>query len=296
MNRIYSLAALVLIGGSLSAQRLQNMKLQGFNKLQPAAFDPHPGSHPLDLQSGQREIIFSEDFANGFAGDNGGAGAWTTSGTNGNVWRYTHTGPVGAYSNPVTQIIASPSVANGFMIFNSDSANSIFGTDTTIVATPVELVGSLVSPVIDLSATPFVQLKFSERFRFCCSDGTPGHFVDVSTDGGTTWPTRVNVENGVLDNADSGTLLYAVNLTGAIAANPANVRIRFTQDGSSNGITHYHWQIDDINIETLPPNDLKVLSAATTTWDFNTAYSFDSVYYTMFPVSELRPLALNMTY
>ena len=52
------------------------------------------------------------------------------------------------------------------MIFNSDSANSNFGADTTIVASPVELVGSLVSPVLDLSASPFVQLKFSEKFRY----------------------------------------------------------------------------------------------------------------------------------
>ena len=296
MNRIYSLAALVLIGGSLSAQRLNTAPLHAFNKLQPATFEAHPGGHPLDLQSGQRDIVFTEDFANGLAGNNGDVGAWTISGANGNVWRYSFTGPVGAYSNPTAQIIASPSVANGFMIFNSDSANSIFGTDTTIVASPVELVGSLVSPAIDLSTTPAVQLKFSERFRYCCSTSTDGgHFVDISTDDFATW-TRVNVENGVLDNTDSGTLLYAVNLTGAITANPANVRFRFTQDGSVNGITHYNWQIDDISIESLPANDLKVLSAATTTWDFNTANSFDSVYYTMFPVTELRPLALNMTY
>jgi hypothetical protein len=291
MNRIYSLAALVLIGGSLSAQRVNNVKLQGFNKLQPAAFDLHPEAHPLDLQSGQRDILFSEDFANGLAGNNG-VGAWTTSGPNGDVWRHSLTGPVGAYTTP-DEIIESPTVANGYMLFNSDSVNTNW-SDTTIVATPVALTGSLVSPVIDLSANPYVQLKFSEEFRFCCSDGTPGHFVDISTDNFATW-TRVNVENGIVDNTDSGTLLYSVNLTGGIAGNPANAQFRFTQDGA-NGITHYHWQIDDISIESLPPNDLKVLNAATTTWDFNTANTYDSVYYTMFPVSELRPLALNMTY
>lgn len=296
MNRIYSLAALVLIGGSLSAQRLSTAPLRGFNKLQPSTFEQHPGGHAVDLQSGQRDVVFTEDFANGLAGNNG-VGAWTTSGPNGDIWRYSHTGPIGAYSDPVAQIIESPTVANGFMMFNSDSANSIFGTDTTIVAAPVEFVGSLVSPVMDLSATPFVQMNFSERFRYCCSTSTNGaHFVDISTDGGATWPTRLNVENGVLDNNDSGTLLYSVNLTAGISADPGNVRFRFTQDGSSNGVTHYHWQIDDINIETLPPNDLKITNSATTIWDFDTAVSYDSLRYTIFPVSEIRGLALNMDY
>ncbi len=294
MNRIYSLAALALIGGSLSAQRVNNVTLRGFNKLQPATLTHNTSGHQLDQQSGQRDIVFTEDFANGLAGNNGGAGAWTTSGVNGNVWTYTHTGPFGAYSNH-TQIIVSPTVTNGFMIFNSDSANTDF-SDTTIVASPVPLTGSLVSPVLDLSGAPFVQMNFYERMRYCCSTNTNGgHFVDISTDGGTTWPTRLNVENGILDNADPGTIQYSVNLSAAIAANPTNVRIRFTQDGA-NGITDYHWQIDDISIESLPANDLKVISAATTTWDFNTANTFDSVYYTRFPVSELRPLALNMTY
>src|SRR5690606_2804618 len=100
-------------------------------------------SESATAREGQ-EVLFSEDFANGFDGNNG-LGSWTTAGTDGNIWRYTFSGPVGAYSDPSEAIQAPASVANGWMIFNSDSANTNW-SDTTIVAAPVPFVGSLISP------------------------------------------------------------------------------------------------------------------------------------------------------
>lgn len=258
-NRIYTPAlALALLAAGAQAQQA-GTDHRFTDRLQRLEQEQVPVQHPAPRAAGQRATLFSEDFNNGLAGNNG-VGGWTVAGPNGNVWKYTHTGPNGAYSQP-TEIIASATVANGFVIFNSDSANTNWGvTPPAIVTSPVALTGSLVSPVLDLSATPAVEVRFSQRFRFCCatSSGGPGHFLEVSTDGGATWPTRYSVEEGLGNNTDSGTRDMGINIAPAIAANPANVRFRFTQDGS-NGITHYHWQVDDVQVNTLPDHELVML-------------------------------------
>jgi hypothetical protein len=254
MKRIFSLlqALAVMASPALAQSNHGHARLQQhMPESAPRAEHPAAGT--------PREVVFQEDFANGMAGNNG-AGAWTTIGPDGAVWRHSHTGPNGVY-NDLSEIIASPTVANGFMIFNSDSVNTNFGTNPVSTVSPrQELTGSLVSPVLDLSATPGVEIRLRQRFRYCCSDGSPGQFLEVSTNGGATWPVRINMTMGRADNEDDGTLEFAASLQGAISADPSNVRLRFTQDGS-NGITAYHWQIDDIQINTLPPNGILMADA-----------------------------------
>ena len=257
MNRIYTLSALLLVGGGLCAQRVGQTLAPGTHTLQVAGPSLHPAAHPASNLNGERQIVFTEDFANGLAGDNG-VGAWTVMGANGNVWRRaTASTPVGNFNNGSASV-ASPTANNGFMEFNSDSVNTDFSVTPPIAVDPrVPLTGSLVSPTLDLSASPAVIINFTQRFRYCCSTSTAGtHFMDVSTDGGSTWATRFNVEGGIDDNDDSGTMPILLNLTGAIAADPSNVKIRFVHDGANNGISAYFWQVDDINIETAPPNEL----------------------------------------
>ncbi len=260
-NRIYTPAmALALLAAGAQAQQA-GTDHRFTDRLQRLEQEQVPVQHPAPQAAGQRATLFSEDFNNGLAGNNG-VGAWTVAGPNGNVWRYTHTGPNGAYSpTPASLIIASATAANGFVIFNSDSANTNWGvTPPAEVTNSVALTGSLVSPVLDLSATPAVEVRFTQRFRFCCAtpSGGPGHFLEVSTDGGATWPTRYSVEDGLGNNTESGTRDMAINIAPAIAANPANVRFRFTQDGS-NGISHYYWQVDDVQVNTLPDHELIML-------------------------------------
>lgn len=277
-NKIYTpVLALSLLAGGAQAQ--QNGSGSPFsNRLQALHKEHVPVQHPQAPGNAQRETIFSEDFANGMAGNNG-VGAWTVSGPNGDVWRRTTTGPTGAYSD-VSEAITSATASNGFMIFASDSANT--DGNGNMIDPPVALTGSLVSPVLDLSANPFVEIRFSHVFRFCCSDNTPGHFVDVSTDGGTTWPNRFNVENGIEDNVDPGTVEFAVPIAAIINGNATNVRFRFTQDGA-NGITHYHWQVDDIQINTLPGNELNMLYGYTS--QFGGGYEYGTVPQSQMPTS-----------
>ncbi|MBK7944108.1 MAG: T9SS type A sorting domain-containing protein [Flavobacteriales bacterium] len=198
------------------------------------------------------DVVFSENFANGFAGNNG-FGAWTTSGPNGNIWMRRTTGPVGAFTQ-ATQIIAQPAPANGFMAFLSDSANCNCSSGAANwPATPTEWEGALESPVLDLSATPSVMLQWSQRLRWCCQATSP-HAVEVSTDGGATWPTVLQAATGISTNQDPGTQTRQLMLTAAIAANPANVKFRFKHNPTA---AAYHWQIDDVQLIELYDNDMK---------------------------------------
>lgn len=290
MNERYALPIALMAWSAAQAQ---------FPGLCPPAAAPSPVTHILEdilpaegeLRAGG-DVVFYEDFANGAAGNNG-VGEWTTSGPHGNIWRRSTTGPNGAYTSPTSSRIQSATATNGFMMFASDSANTNWSTNPpTIVADPIPFEGSLVSPLLDLSATPYVELVFQQRGRFCCGSVAP-YVVEVSTDGGATWPHRYPTMPDLGANTLSGTITTRINIVAAIAANPANVKFRFRHDGSV-GVTHYHWQVDDVRVVELYEHDLKLESAALTRFDIETAMTYDSLPYTIFPYSQLRPMGLNM--
>lgn len=235
--------------------------------------------------------VMNEDFANGLAG-NTPFGAWTTDGPDGAIWLYDTNGPNGDFSDP-SEKIQSTTVANGFMIFDSNLSNP--------GAAPNNRVGYLLSPVMDLTATPDVQLKFEHRFRWCCS-GDAGHWVDVSTDGGLSFPTRINVGEGALNqpmvtNLDIGTHTKWVDISQAVSANPSAVVIRFAHEDMTDGnISHYHWQIDDVELFTSPGNDLQFTQnqyddfiPSTFVLDGNSV----NLEYTLYPHSQLHELTLK---
>ena len=201
---------------------------------------------------GLREVLFSEDFANGLAGNNG-MGVWTVSGTNGNVWKRTTTKPVGAY-NTFATVLGSPTGENGFMLFDSDSVNSNFSVDPPVANNPrVNQAGSLISPIMDLSGPDAVEIRFTQQFRYCCSNDA-SKTLDVSTDGGNTWPTSIDISQGTSANITFPSGEAAFNLTSALGnGDRSNVRIRFTEGGTNSA---YYWELDDISINALPSNEL----------------------------------------
>lgn len=259
--------------------------------------EPHemPAALPAsenDLRAGG-DIVWSENFANGLAGNNG-SGAWTTSGPHGNIWKRTTGNPVGAFSgNAAAARIQSTTVSNGYMIFNSDSANCNCTTGGAAAwpANPTSWDGALESPVIDLSATPFVQLQYQQRLRWCCQTTSP-HVVEISTDGGATWPTSFPAVPDGQVNQLTATQTIGINITNAIAANPANVKIRFKHNPIA---AAYHWQLDDIRIIELFEYDMRLTGTGITRWDPNSAATYDSIRYSVYPFNQLRPLGLNMT-
>src|SRR5690606_988018 len=140
-------------------------------------------------------------------------------------------------------------------------------SDTSMVASPVNFDGSLESPLLDLSATPYVELEFQTYFRFCCQDAP--FFVEVSSDGGNNWNTQFDAGVGVAANAGSGTITRKFNITGAISSDPSNVKFRFRHNPDA-GSSHYHWQVDDVKLVEVYEYDLRVTNVANTLWDINT--------------------------
>ncbi|MBK8500488.1 MAG: T9SS type A sorting domain-containing protein [Flavobacteriales bacterium] len=250
MNHRYLLLSTLLVAGTCIAQSSRELRYamqHDEGTLQQAP--PAAGA----LKAGG-DVIFSEDWANGFAGNNG-VGAWTVSGPNGNIWKRTLTGPVGSFSVPA-QKITSTTVANGFAAFYSDSANCNCTSGAgNWPATPTEWDGALESPVLDLSATPNVLLQWEQRLRWCCQATSP-HAVEISTDGGLTWPTTLEAASGISTNNDPGTQTRQIILISAIAPNPAQVKFRFKHNPTA---AAYHWQIDDIKIIELYDNDIKMV-------------------------------------
>lgn len=283
MKGIYTFGfAMALAAGNAYAQDGHGNRLTTA-KLQPNAVGTAPvslGEHPAGPASGaQRDVLFTEDFANGLAGNNS-VGAWTVDGPNGDIWRFNDHTPTGAYTTG-NQYIQSTTAANGAAIFASDSANSDWSGGTpVIVASPVDFEASLVSPVLDLSATPFVELSFQQRSRFCCNNSP--FYLEVSTDGGSTWPSAFITNAGLpLNQGGTGvsggpvvTETRSFSLVGAIAANPSNVRFRFRHNSEA-GSSHYYWQIDDVNIQSLPPNEVIMENAYTS--QFGGGYEFGRV-------------------
>jgi hypothetical protein len=239
------------------------------------------------------DIVWSEDFANGLAGNNT-SGAWSLDGPNGDIWRFNTNAPRGAYT-PTNQRIQSTTFSNGFAKFASDSANCTWSGSTPTALPTSEFTsweGSLVSPTIDLSATPYVEIEFQQRSRYCCGDAP--FFLEVSTDGGATWPTVFLTNEGLPTNQDpTATETRRFNLAQAISGDPSNVKIRF-HHSSDAGTSHYYWQVDDIKIIELNTNDVRMTSTGTTYWDLAAAATYDSLPYTVFPYSQLRPMGLNM--
>jgi hypothetical protein len=80
--------------------------------------------------------------------------------------------------------------------------------------------------------------------------------IRLTTDGGSTW-TDWTINDGVGQAGTPNADVVTINITAAVAANPANVQIMFWWQGSWD----YGWQIDDVSISDIPPYDLKVKSA-----------------------------------
>lgn len=294
MTQRYILLPALLVAGTSFAQLANGVAARkNFRPVAPAREETISiPAQENDSRAGG-DVVWSEDFANGLAGNNG-VGAWTTSGPNGAIWRRKTTGPLGAYT-AVTAIIQSTTAANGFMMFNSDSANCTWAGNTP-TALPTDQFtnweGSLESPTLDLSATPYVQLEFQQRMRYCCGDAP--QYVEVSTDGGATWPSVFTAAPGVAVNTLTATQTFKVNLSCAIQGNPASVKIRFRHNADA-GTSHYHWQVDDVKIVELYDHDLRVVSASVSDFDIDLASTYDSLRYTLYPYNQLRPLPLNMT-
>lgn len=241
MKKIY--LSIALAGFSFSGLYAQiQMKPHTFGKVTQRAADK---VKPSNLNS-EKNLTWHENFVNGLAGQ-GTNGAWTTGNTNGDIWKHSMYTTSGEWSTG-TPAFASTTANNGFMLFDADSVNFITSP------TYNNFDGDLISPVIDFSGEPSVQLVMEQEFRYCCA-GSLDISVSVSNDGGASYGNPYPLAGSVATNAGSGTHTVTANIT-ADAANQANVRLKFSWNGTASGNSHYYWVIDDISFETAADNDI----------------------------------------
>ena len=200
------------------------------------------------------DTLWSEDFAAGIPS------GWVNNGNpSGATWEYR--GPATTPDNTLGgrgdcsggAPIASPTAANGFVIFDSNYLDGISpcnpGSPNSGVAPPPHT-GTLQTAAIDLTGVDFVQLSFSYFLRNFTSTQT----VFISNDGGTVW-TEI-WEAGVATNASSANPATASIDVSCFAGNQSDVRLQFVFDGTQG---YYEWMLDDVVLtEAVAMHDLAI--------------------------------------
>ena len=211
-------------------------------------------------------ILWSEDFASGFTG--GVNGNWIVGGVNSNFVEYDTDGPDSLISNPALGWgpLPSPTAANGFVNFDFFlKVPDITGAGGT---GPAE--GTLTSPVINLGTNANVELVFYQMIMHCCNFEWNAS-IDISTDGGLSFPNSINVTEDFGRNDQHWNLGYGYEfrykLKDYIQADPSNVVLRFnwtstTADANGQFSNSYFWMLDDIVIRDVPENSLEFTVAS----------------------------------
>lgn len=231
--------AVALLGASVSVNAQSRAALQGRTL---DHFTPAVTTVPESLSPRGGGSFWEETFDGATPSGNNittANGEWVVSGPNGNVWKHTFSGTNGCWSAG----IPNPSfatAADGYLIFDADSANCANPNSNPPAFNATALTGSITSPAIDLSGVSDVLLEFSSATRWCCQDAPL--FVSVSGDGGQTWSANMPVTAPALNtNQQAATRQFNVS---SIIGNASQAHIRFSW---TNGIAYY-WAVDDIRL------------------------------------------------
>lgn len=235
------------------------------------AENPRPMVHTnvSNLGNGPEATYWSEDFSGGIpAGwtntvlSAGGAvlpnGSWEYRGP-GTVPNTT-VGSRGAFAAG-TGPIASATASNGFVIFDSDFLdNNGSPTNSGNGPAPTPHVALLTTDTIDLTGQAFVELKMHSHARKFQSSQS----VAISIDGGLTFNDTVKFYQDVEVNGITPVNDILTENISAIAGNQALVVLRFIFDGrlgTAPSQGYYYWMIDDLEIRTLPKNEMRFTEA-----------------------------------
>lgn len=243
----------------------------------PIALSAHPearDTYRIPAEPGTpgtaKEITYyTETFDNDLNG-------WTATNNIGSLnWMWTNTGPGPTNSTyPVPPL--SSSSPEGWVIIDDDHDG-----------TPGQNTDSwLVSPSIDLSFAPeHVKIEFEQYFQEYNSDRT---FVGISTNGGNTW-NEVEINEGVGRDGRPNPELIDVDISEWLSGDRSDVRVRFRYEA----VWDYGWQIDNVSIRDLPEDDMALLEANNTAFDFDNT-GFEQMDYSIYPTSQLTQLLPSM--
>ena len=248
MKKVYLMLAALAVGATSYAQQ---RVAQDHGEAIP--------SRDLAEQSANRGggPVWCEDFASGLPS------TWSNVTAAGPVdWKYTTVGHTGAYPS---QTLLSTTAGNGWMIVDSDADNFSGGGSED---------AQITSDVIDCSSvTGPIKLEFEQYFRRWQADITT---VRLTTDGGSTWTDWV-INSAVTQAGTPNPDVVTIDITAAIAGNPSNVQVAFWWQGAWD----YGWQIDDICISEILPNDVRL---------FNSTFAASGGAYYQTPIMQAKPL------
>jgi len=293
MKKILLMASLLAFGQAVQAQSLRPSFAPALKSAQE-----NPANGPVTTVGTENTVLYSEDFGSGL-------GTWQSLGfssmnmtavhdTTG-VWEYRGTATVptratgsrGAYGSAAP--LASPTTANGFMIFDSDwlddaGVAGAFGTGVY----PSPHRGMLISPSINLTGQSFVNLEFYQYYRRFAGPGgaqtAPATYVLFSRNDGATWSDTLMLNNNIAVNAaTTNPAVVRVNVSNFIGNNDS-VKVAFLFNGD-----FYVWMIDDVKLTEIPNNDLAI---TTTVMLPDTANGRTLEYGTM-PIQNKTPLTFQ---
>lgn len=268
MKKLYVLGALLASVSLLNAQSklgLQKNEALQFTSAQKHSKVTVTPTNKIALTKKQAAGFWSEDFSNGFDGQ-GSNGAWTQSGTKNPTtgivpeWEYRGavttpdltTGSRGSCAGtrgPIT----SNTVDNGFLIFDSNYwdeplPDQCAGSGTGLSPRPHQ--SALVSPSIDLSGQPEVQLFFTTYSRNFQAEMN----ISVIADGDTTF--IIDLYDFLELGANEATItdqLVGIDIS-AEAGGKSDVKIMWNFEGD-----YYFFSMDDVFFDEIPDYDYNIV-------------------------------------
>ncbi|MBL4708784.1 MAG: hypothetical protein JKY48_10150 [Flavobacteriales bacterium] len=238
--------------------------------------DPNYAKHLNRTSKATGDTLYFEDFGNGTSTSL--PTGWTVfnNSLNNFEWTWNTIYQNGNFS-AASDIISSPSVANGFMVLTADFFN------TPIPSTgPVNMDTYFESPTITI-ASPKTSywISYRQAVRYCCS-ATNRLVIQASTDNFVTYE-----EYDATNELDMNTAYDGVNIVklGGSFCNASSFKIRFLSEGNS----HYYWMIDDIAVIEGSKNDLELRDPYL---EFNSNYTFKPLYYQI-PYNLFSPMPVS---
>ncbi|MFN8144642.1 MAG: T9SS type A sorting domain-containing protein [Bacteroidia bacterium] len=247
MKKFTILCAIVFASVSVFATSGNNIvnsrSGKAHSRLAPASARHIQLPHATHQQS--RVAFFTEDFSAGIPA------GWTNVDSNnvGVAWKWTTTGAFQPNVNGDDNFLSptGTSAANGYMMYDSDSANASIGGEWAI----------LTSNAIDCSTHPTVRLTMNEYFLMfedaAAIFPNTGH-VYVSTDS-TTWYLVHAAEAGLTNNTGTPNPSAVVENISAIAGGASTVYLKFVFTGDWS----WYWMFDDVELSELPSVDAGVV-------------------------------------
>lgn len=234
--------------------------------IKPALFEPSEHqkfkSHNQvsNIESSATTVFWSENFVNGIPS------SWSQNGTPSTAtWEYrgpsttpnNNTGSRGAFAQG-TGVIQSQSPANGFVIFDSDYLdNGGNAANAGMGPAPTPHIGRLMTDTIDLSGESAVELSFYSYARQFFTN----YYVTFSKDGGATWNDTIELFTEVdVNDATDQDVNLSFNVSNYIGGeSQAMIQFVFAgnKPGNVNGTGYYFWQLDDIQLRSLPENEIR---------------------------------------